>query len=309
MKSATAFAPASIGNLAVGFDVLGQAIAGPGDRCTATRSTRQGVTITAIQGLPCAVPIEAEKNTAGRAAQSLLESSGAGFGIELVLQKGIPLGSGMGGSAASAVAGAVAVNALLDSPLSVKDLLVHAMAGEALAAGGVPHADNIAPSLHGGLTLVQGHESPVVSSIPAPTGLLCVLVHPHLQVETSVARALLSTSVPMDRVVEQLAALAGFITGCFRDDPGLISSSLGDYIVEPQRAHMVPAFHAVQRGALDSGALGCSLSGSGPSVFAWARADDAERVAAAMQAAFAAAGVASDRWISALDAPGARIES
>lgn len=308
MSPVTAFAPASVGNVAVGFDALGLALDGPGDRCTATRTTGSGVTITALRGLPCSLSVEARKNTAGMAAISLLRAARADFGVELILEKGIPLGSGMGGSAASAVAGAVAVNALLDEPLETGQLLIHAMAGEALASGDKPHADNIAPSLYGGLTLVQGHDYPTVTKIPVPSDVLCVLVHPHLQIETSTGREILSETVALDQVVDQIAAVSGFIAGCFTDDLDLVSQSLQDYVIEPQRTHMVPGFADVQSNALECGALGCSLSGSGPSVFAWARSADAEQVAAVMQTAFAAHGLASDRWISVLNAPGARLE-
>lgn len=308
MSSVTAFAPASVGNVAVGFDVLGQALAGPGDRCTARRAATSGVTITAIRGLPDAIPGEAALNTAGRAAQSLLDATDAGFGVELELDKGIPLGSGMGGSAASAVAGAVAVNALLEQPLPTAKLLIHAMNGEYLASGGTPHADNVAPSLYGGLTLVSGGDKRRVSALPVPPGLQCVLIHPHLQIETSVGRAVLSDNLPTDRVIDQIAALGGFIAGCFREDIELIADSLRDSIIEPQRAHMVPGFYDVKNNALDCGALGCSLSGSGPSIFAWTRDVDSEAVASAMQAAFAGHGLASDKWISRLDAPGATIQ-
>lgn len=308
MKTATAFAPASVGNVAVGFDVLGLAIEDPGDRCTATRIDGDEVVIRAIRGLPGALPVVARKNTAGMAAISLLEAAGADFGVELILEKGIPLGSGMGGSAASAVAGVMAVNALLDNPLPIEQLLIHAMAGEALASGGKPHADNIAPSLYGGLTMVHGGPRPVVTTVPVPGGIVCVLIHPHLQIETSAGRSILSPNVPLAAVVEQLAALSGFLAGCFNDDPDLIGKNLRDIIVEPQRACMVPGFRDVQYNALDCGALGCSLSGSGPSVFAWARTTDAQRVAAAMQTAFAAHGLDSDKWISTLSAPGAHVE-
>ncbi|NNM19911.1 MAG: homoserine kinase [Gammaproteobacteria bacterium] len=304
----TAFAPASIGNVAVGFDVLGQAIAGVGDRCTARLTSAKGVTIKAVQGLPCAVPVTAEKNTAGAAAISLLEAADADFGAELIIHKGIPLGSGMGGSAASAVAAVVAVNALLDEPLSQECLLAYALAGEALASGAVPHADNVAPSLLGGLTLVQGWSDQHVVSLPVPSGLRSVLVHPALVLPTSAAREGLHATVPMSEAVEQLGALAGFVAGCYRDDPALIRRSLIDVIVEPQRAHMVPGFRDVQKAALDAGALGCSLSGSGPSMFAWTADADGDHVAAAMQAAFAAHGLASDCWLSPLDAPGAHVE-
>ena len=312
MNQAIAFAPASVGNLGVGFDVLGLAIAGPGDRCTASRVSEPGVRLTAVRGLPVALPLQAERNTAGRASASLLESVHADFGVELELEKGIPMGSGMGGSAASAIAAVVAVNALLDEPLARADLLVHALEGESLASGGAAHADNVAPALFGGLTIVlpgkhagEWHVTPV----PAPSELRCVLVHPHLEVETSAARAALEPVVPMPQVVEQIGAVAGFIAGCHNGDLDLIRRSLRDPIVEMQRAHFVPDFYAIQSSALQEGALGCSLSGSGPSMFAWCQHDDAERIAAVMQSSFAARGIGSDFWVSPLDAPGARVEA
>ncbi len=312
MNQATAFAPASVGNVGVGFDVLGLAIAGPGDRCTAVRAAGRGVRVTAIRGLPVALPLETGRNTAGTAAASLLEAVKPGFGVEIQLEKGIPLGSGMGGSAASAVAAVVAVNALLDEPLPLTALLSHALAGETLASGGVVHADNVAPALHGGLTIVlPGNEERdwYVASVPAPAELRCVLVHPHLRVETGAARAALEPSVPMSQVIEQIGAVAGFVSGCHDGDLELIRRSLRDPIVERQRAHFVPDFHAVQSSAMDEGALGCSLSGSGPSMFAWCREDRAGRVAAAMRSVFAARGVGTDFWISPLDAPGARLDA
>lgn len=305
MKAATAFAPASVGNVAVGFDVLGLALERPGDRVTARRSRAPGVRIVALRGLPCRLPVTAQRNTAGRAAASLLQALDAGHGVDLEIEKGIPIGSGMGGSAASAVAAVVAVNAIADEPLEPHELLAHALEGEALASGGVAHADNIAPCLYGGLTLVDGD---AVTQIPTPKNLRCVVIHPDLRIETRAARAALAAHVPLPAVVDQIAALAGFLAGCYTGDNELIGRSLRDPIVEPQRAHLVPGFTYVKRAALDAGALGASLSGSGPSLFAWAERGRADAVATAMQAAFAARGTGSRRFISPLDAQGARVE-
>ncbi|NND59301.1 MAG: homoserine kinase [Gammaproteobacteria bacterium] len=309
MSIAHAFAPASVGNVAVGFDVLGLAIAGPGDRCSARRTNRPGVEIASIRGLAVALPTDPERNTAARSAASLLAHTGVEWGVVLELEKGIPLGSGMGGSAASAVAAVCAVNALLDEPLPTADLLVHALAGESLASGGRAHADNVAPALLGGLTIAQHAEDRwYMRRLPVPSSLRCVLVHPELEVATRTGRALLADHVPMDQVVEQISATAGFVAGCLADDIELIGRSLRDPIVEPQRAHLVRGFTTVQSAALEQGALGCSLSGSGPSMFAFARPEDADRIAGAMQAGFAAHGIASDAWISELDTPGATAE-
>lgn len=309
----TAFAPASVGNVAVGFDLLGLALQGPGDRVTVRRSPRPGVRIRAVRGIPCAVPADPARNTAGRALLSLVQALAAPMegGLELEIDKGIPLGSGMGGSAASAVAAALAGAALLGAGTSPRELLPHALAGEALASGGAAHADNVAPALFGGLTLAlpaRPGEAPPVVQLDVPEGVDCVLVHPHLSVETAAGRAVLRSSYALAELTMQGGLLAGFVAGCCRGDLELIAATLEDRLIEPQRQHLVPGFAGARAAALDSGALGCSISGSGPSLFAWTRREAAMRVAAAMQTAFAAEGIASDRWISPLDTPGARIE-
>lgn len=305
-RSATAFAPASIGNVAVGFDVLGHSFQAIGDRVTATRVTRPGVTITSITGTTVDLPREPEKNTAGMAVLSMVRELHLDFGIELAIEKGIPLGSGLGGSAASAVAGVVAANALLQKPLTQLELLKFAMKGEAVASGAV-HVDNIAPSLFGGLVLTVGIDNPNVKQIPVPAAVRCVLVHPHMMLSTREARQILDRSIDLSNVIWQSANLAGFLTGCFTSDLQLIRESLQDVIIEPQRQVLIPGFQAVKQGALGNGALGCSISGAGPTIFAWCEQQDAHRIRDAMVAGFTAAGMGSDAWISTLDAVGARV--
>lgn len=304
--SATAFAPASVGNVAVGFDVLGLSVNAVGDRVTARRVDQPGVRITAIKGLKLDLPLDAERNTAGRAVQSMVASEQPGFGIELTIEKGIPLGSGLGGSAASAVAAVVAANALLPKPLDNLALLKHAMQGEAVASGSA-HVDNIAPSLYGGLVLTVGIDNPNVKQIPVPAGVSCVLVHPHMELATKEARKILKDSVKLSDVIWQTANLAGFITGCFTNDLRLIGESLEDVVIEPQRQVLIPGFAAVKQAAKNAGALGCSISGAGPTVFAWLPNDKAVAARDAMIAAFKQAGLASDAWISTLEAQGARV--
>jgi homoserine kinase len=228
------------------------------------------------------------------------------FGIELAIHKGIPLGSGLGGSAASAVAAVVAANALLSEPLGKLELLKFAMKGEQVASGSV-HVDNIAPSLYGGLVLTVGIDNPNVKQIPVPSTVRCVLVHPHMMLSTREARQILNRSIDLSDVIWQSANLAGFLTGCFTGDLQLIRESLEDVIIEPQRQVLIPGFKAVKEGAKANGALGCSISGAGPTVFAWCEQQHAERIRDAMVAAFAAHGLASDAWISTLDPAGARI--
>ncbi|HEU0224519.1 MAG TPA: homoserine kinase [Steroidobacteraceae bacterium] len=304
ISSATAFAPASVGNVGVGFDVLGHAFPALGDRVRARRSTTPGVRITAISGAAPDLPLEPGRNTAGRAVQSLLAGLRQHFGVDLSIEKGIPVGSGLGGSAASAVAAAVAVNELLDQPLAREALLPHAVAGE-VAASGSPHADNVAPALLGGLVLTVG---PVARRIPVPPAIRCVLVHPRLQLETRAARRMLSPSVPLPDFVRQSANLAGVIAGCYAGDLDLIRAAFADVVIEPQRAPLVPGFASVKAAALDAGAIGCSISGAGPSVFAWCEEGPAATILCAMQEAFASAGQECDGWIAAVEADGARVE-
>jgi homoserine kinase len=305
-QSATAFAPASIGNVAVGFDVLGHSFQAIGDRVTARRSTGPGVRIASISGTVAELPREPERNTAGMAVLSMVRDLALDFGIELSIEKGIPLGSGLGGSAASAVAGVVAANALLPAPLDKLRLLKFAMQGEEVASGSV-HVDNIAPSLYGGLVLTVGIDNPNVKQIPVPASVRCVLVHPHMMLSTREARKILTRSIDLSDVIWQTANLAGFLAGCYTGDLQLIRESLQDVIIEPQRKVLIPGFEAVKDGALRNGALGCSISGAGPTIFAWCEAPDAERIRAAMVAGFAAHQLASDSWVSTLDPAGARV--
>lgn len=302
----TAFAPASIGNVAVGFDILGLGFNAIGDHVRASRTANPGVVISSITGIARELPLAAEKNTAGMAVLAMLQAAQPGFGVELAIEKGIPLGSGLGGSAASAVAAVVAVNALLPRSFSRLELLKFAMQGEAVTSGAA-HVDNIAPSLFGGLVLTVGVEQPNVRQIPAPAAVRCVLVHPHMQLPTREARAVLSRTVPLSTVIWQSANLAGFIAGCFTNDLALLRESLQDVMIEPQRQALIPGFATVKQNALDSGALGCSISGAGPTMFAWCEEGDAARVRDAMVAGFTAQGLASDTWISVLDAIGARV--
>ena len=296
---ASAFAPASVGNVGVGFDILGHTIHGPGDRVTVRRVDTPGVRIVAVRGGD-ALPSEAERNTAGAALIALREAIAATFGFEIEIDKGIAYGSGMGGSAASAVAALVAANALLDVPLSREALYPFALDGEAVASGS-HHGDNVGAMLLGGLVLATSDR---LVPIPVPAGLECVLVHPHAVLETRAARAALEGHYALATFVEQSANLAQLLAGCFRNDIGLIRSALNDVLVEPRRSALIPGFDAVKQAALDSGAIGASISGAGPSVFAWCENTSIARAAsAAMRDAFGKAGFDSDAWISPVAGP------
>jgi homoserine kinase len=304
-ETVRAFAPATVGNVGVGFDLLGHALVAAGDVVTVRRVDEPGVHIAAVDGLD--LPREPERNTAAAGLVRLVRDRELGFGLEVSVEKGIPLGSGMGGSAASAAAAVVAASALLPRPLTSAELLAYGMHGEAAATGSY-HADNLAPALLGGLVLVLGGERPETVRIPVPAGLRCVLVHPALRVETREARRVLPKEIALRDHVEQSGRLAAVLAGCYSGDLELIGRALADVVVEPHRAGLVRGFPAVKAAALEAGALGCSLSGSGPSLFAWcATSGTAEGVRAAMLRAFRDAGVGARAWISPVDAPGARL--
>jgi homoserine kinase len=310
MKSATAFAPATVSNVGCGFDVLGFALDAPGDEVTARFLAPPGVVIEAIEGDQGRLPREAARNTAGVAAAALLARLGDERGVGLTIRKGLPLSSGLGGSAASAVAAVVAVDALVGARSSLDTLMQCALEGERLGAGS-SHADNIAPCLHGGFVLVRRPNPPDVLPLPVPPGLTAVVVHPDLEIETARARALLGDTVALADAIRQWANMGALVDGLHRGDFAVISRALEDTIAEPRRAPLVPGLAAIKRAATDAGALGCSLSGSGPSLFALcASADSAARVAAAMTAAVKTqVGGEPQTYVSRIAPEGARVLS
>jgi homoserine kinase len=308
LSRVTAFAPASVANVAIGFDILGFSVDALGDRVTLTRSARPGVTIKSISGVVQDLPLEATKNTAGQALLALCALRNLPFGFDMQIEKGIPLASGLGGSAASAVAAVVAANAMLDEPLTRIELLKVAMEGEAVASGS-RHADNISPSLFGGLVLTVGIDHPRVKQIPVPEVIHAVIVHPHLQVSTKQARAILSRTVNMSDFVWQTANLAGFISGCYTNDLDLIKASLEDVIIEKQRQVLIPGFADVRQAALERGALGCSISGAGPTIFALCLERDARQVRDVMVQAFKNHDIEADRWVVSVQSGGAHVVS
>ncbi|MBY6205543.1 homoserine kinase [Halomonas denitrificans] len=300
----TAFAPASVGNVAVGFDLLGHSIDGPGDRVTARPTSEAGARLAGIEGCVTELPRDPGRNTATRAAQSLIDAHAPGAGVDLVLHKGIPLSSGLGGSAASAVAAVVATAAALDLQLDAHALYPHALAGEAVASGAA-HGDNVGPQLLGGLVLALPDR---LVPVPVPDGLYAAVVHPHMQVATRESRQALRSPFPIETVVAQTSRLALLLSGCHDGDIDRIELGLEDVLVEPRRKHLIPGFDAVKAAALDHGALGASISGAGPSVFGWFRDKaSAERAAMTMADAFAAHGLDADRHVSPVAGPGARV--
>ena len=304
MNAVTAFAPASIGNVAVGFDILGQSIAGVGDRASVRRIDEALVRIEAIRGCVRNLPLDAPGNTAGRALIALREALDLPYGFALELDKGIALGSGMGGSAASCVAALVAANALLDRPMTREQLYPLALEGEAVASGS-RHGDNVAPMLLGGLVLAAGGR---LVRIGVPDAWHSLVVHPDAVLETRRAREALRGSYTLEEFVAQSGNLALVLAGCDRGDADLVRAGLADVLVEPRRAALIPGFHAVKQAALDHDAMGAAISGAGPSVFAWfENRTAAEAAAPAMCGAFEQAGFASRAWVSPVNGPAAMV--
>jgi homoserine kinase len=310
MTSVTAFAPATVSNVACGFDVLGFALHEPGDTVTARFAGTTGVHIESILGDQGRLPRTAEGNTAGVAVIALLTHLAETRGISLSIAKGLPLSSGLGGSAASAVAAVVAVDALLGARCSQETLLGCALEGEQIGAGSA-HADNIAPAIYGGFVLVRSAIPPDIVRLPVPPGLTAVVVHPDLEIETAKARALLGHTVALSDAVKQSANLGALIHSLHTNDFALMSRSLEDAIAEPKRAQLVPGLAEIKRAAADAGALGSSLSGSGPSLFALcASLEIGRRVADAMTAAVRAhIGGQPQTYVAQVAEQGARVMS
>ena len=298
-----AFAPASVGNIGVGFDLLGHSIDGPRDIASVARIDAPVVRIDAVAGDvagAASIPLDAAANTAGRALMAMREALGLAHGFALTLEKGIPLGSGLGGSAASCVAALVAANALLDAPLPREALYAFALEGEA-ASTGSRHGDNVAPMLLGGVVMALPTR---MVALPVPPGLHAVVVHPDQVLETRRARAVLVEPYPLPAIVAHGACLAQFISGLHTGDLDLVRAGLRDLLVEPRRAALIPGFPQVKAAALEHGALGASISGAGPSVFAWfASQQEAEAAAPAMRAAFVDSGFDARAYVSPVAGP------
>jgi len=301
------FAPATVANVAVGYVILGFAINRPGDEIVARFNPAiKGLKITAITGTGDKVlPYDVEQNTAGVAAQRLLEHLGeTEVGIELEVHKRMPFGSGLGSSAASSAGAVVAVNELLGSPLSRESLLYFTVLGEVVADGSF-HADNVAPSLVGGITLIRSNESLDIHHLPVPENLQVAVVHPDIEILTRDARAVLSDSVPLKTAIHQMGSLASFIVALYTNDIPLLGRSLHDFIIEPQRKQLINGFDDVKAAAMDRGALGCSISGAGPSMFAVCDSGYlAQAAGQGMQEAFAQHGISSQLYVSPINQKG-----
>lgn len=305
MERISVYAPATVANVACGFDIFGFAVDRPGDEVVLTKKESPGIIITEITGDEGRLPLEVHKNTAGIAIQKYLEYIGrTDQGFEMALHKDMPLGSGLGSSAASAVAGVFAANELMGKPLTQKELLPFAMEGERVACGSA-HADNVGPSLLGGFVIIRSYDPLDIIELKVPEELFATIVHPQVEVNTKDARSILEREIQLSKTIQQMGNVAGLIAGLLLPDYDLIGRSLEDVMIEPIRSILIPQFTEVKSAALGAGALGCSISGSGPSLFALSKGrETAEKVAVAMSKAFKEADIESEAYVSRINQRG-----
>ncbi len=304
MKEIKVFCPATIANLSCGFDVLGVALDTVGDEMIVRKTEARGIRIIKIQGQD--LPLETHKNVAGVAGLALLEKSSYEGGFEIEIDKKIKPGSGIGSSAASSAGAVWAMNKLLEEPFSPSELVEFAMQGEKLASN-VAHADNVAPALLGGFTLVRGYHPLDVIALPAPNELFATVIHPQIEIKTSESRKILKTNISLQQGIKQWGNLGGLVAGLFKEDYDLIGRSLEDHVVEPIRSILIPAFDEIKSASLKNGALGCGISGSGPSIFALSKGEEtAKKVAKGMKEVYQSIDVDFDIHVSAINPEGVK---
>ena len=300
------FAPATVANVAVGYDILGFAIDQPGDEIIARFGSQPGLTIARIHGTKKSLPLAPEKNTATKGAMALLKELGEeSLPIEIEIYKKMPFGSGMGSSAASAAAGVLAVNELLGRPVQKRALAKYAVIGESAADGAI-HGDNVIPSLLGGIILIRDNETTDFVKLPAPRGLSVFVIYPEIEILTREARAVLSNHVELSTLIKQTGNIAAFVASLYTSDLELMKRSLKDHVIEPQRATLIPHFYELQSLALKHGAMNYTISGAGPSMFGFAENSlVAENACLAVQKKLFEEGIRSHRYISGINVRGA----
>jgi len=307
-RSVSVFAPATVANLACGFDVLGLAVEAPGDSVTVTLQERGGVIVSQITGDGGRLPRDAAKNTATVAINSFLSALKLNLSLSIEIEKQMPLGSGLGSSAASSAAAIVAVNELLGAPLTRKELVRFAMEGERIACGAA-HADNVAPAIMGGIILIRSYDPLDIVELPVPSELFVSVIHPHIEVRTEDARKVLRREIALDKAVRQWGNIAGLISGLYQSDYALIGRSLLDEIIEPERSILIPGFDSAKKAAFAAGSLGFSISGSGPSVFAFSRGEVvAKDVSERIVKEFSTIGIQADSYTSKVNPQGAVVK-
>ncbi|HXH18998.1 MAG TPA: homoserine kinase, partial [Chitinophagales bacterium] len=299
------FAPATVANVGSGFDILGFALENPGDEMIVKLSPDSGIRITNRTPFKN-IPLQPERNASGVSLAAMLQKLNSKQGFEIVITRKIMPGSGLGSSAAGSVASVYAANELLGKPFSAEELIPFAMEGEKVVSG-VAHADNVGPAMLGGFVLIRSYKPLDIIRLDFPKELHCAVVHPQIEVRTEDARKILKDKITLRDAIIQWGNVAGLITGLFRGDFDLIGRSLEDVIIEPVRSVLIPSFDAVKKSALEAGALGCSISGSGPSIFALCKSrTDAERVALQMSKTFSDAGIENENFVSRIGKRGVR---
>jgi len=305
MNEIKLFCPATIANVSCGFDVLGLCLESVGDTMTISKTTIKGVRIIEIIGAD--LPLETDRNVAGVAALSLLNALQPDFGFDISISKNIKAGSGIGSSAASAAGAVYGINKLLGSPFITKELVPFAMQGEKLASG-TAHADNVAPALLGGFTLIRSYEPLDIITIPSPANLYVTVIHPQIELKTQDARSVLKENISLKKATIQCGNLGGLISGLYTSDYELIGRSLHDELVEPVRSILIPKFDALKAAAIAAGALGGGISGSGPSVFALSKGEaTARKVADAMAAIMNETGIPFEVHVSPINSEGIKV--
>lgn len=305
MKELKIFSPATVANVSCGFDVLGFCLDTIGDEMVIKKTEEKGVRITKIVGAD--LPFETEKNVAGVAALAIMNAANPDFGVEIEIYKNIKPGSGVGSSSASASGAVWAINELLGKPYNKQELTAFGMKGEAVASG-AEHADNVAPGIFGGFTLVKQLNPLKVVQLPTPSKMYATIIHPQIEVKTSEARAILPKEVSLQKAIKQWANVGSFVSGLYDEDYELISDSLVDTIVEPHRSKLIPHYDAVKEAMLKAGALGAGISGSGPSIFSLCKGEEnAKKVAEAVIEVYKDKGIDYDVYVSKINAKGIKI--
>ena len=308
-KEVKAYAPATVANVVCGYDVLGFAIENPGDEVVLRPNSKNKVEIIKIEGDNGKLSYDPDKNVVGHVIKLFLEEIGSNQGVDIELYKKMPLNSGLGSSAASSVAALVAINELMDNPMSKYDLLPLTIEGERLATGNA-HADNVAPSLLGGLVLTRSYEPLDIIKLPSPKGLYVTSVHPNVDVPTGEARKIIKQEVPLKLAVQQWGNVAGLVAGFTTNDLDLIGRSMQDVVIEPVRSMLIPYFKEMKRSALDKGAIGFGISGSGPSVFALCENEEkAENVKIALKKILGDFDIECQALVTKINHEGAKILS
>ena len=302
------FAPATVANVVCGFDVLGFAVNEPGDEVIMRLTGKPGITISKITGDDGRLPLDPAKNTVSVSVQHYLNSvARTDVGLDIELHKKMPIGSGLGSSSASTVAGLFAIKTLLRDDADPIKLLPFAMKGEEMACGH-GHADNVAPALFGGFVLIRSYEPLDVIRLPHPPGLWCAIVYPDVDVPTREARQIIRKNIQMKDAVTQWGNIAGLVSGLFMDDLDLIGRSMHDVLVEPVRSMLIPDFYKMREMAMELGAISFGISGSGPSVFAFARDEQtAHNITRKLQQHLTKIDIGANTYVSTINDKGPRI--